>query len=269
MENILVLTMIPHPPPTPPIIANALGLACGHRLQRGQNAQPRSLPVANLWQHPPSDHACSSTVSFDTSPLLHATGSHNPGMHNIGDSGVSAFSDANWAGCADSARSTSGVCLMCANGVFEYYSRMQRSVSLSSTESECIALASCTVEVEFFKSMAAELGFTDTTTPWPMHVDNKSSIFAAHNDGVRRTRHINVKFAKVREAVSENIITVKHVPGGNAYAIMGSFWSRCSIMIFLMAYALCYIPHSACMFVLRTVRAFTLYDKATRPSQLR
>jgi hypothetical protein len=36
----------------------------------------------------------------------------------------------------------------------------------------------------------------------------------------------------------------------------------------LMAYALCYIPHSACMFVLRTVRAFTLYDKATRPSQL-
>ena len=140
----------------------------------------------------------------------------NPGMHNIGDSGVSAFSDANWAGCADSARSTSGVCLMCANGVFEYYSRMQRSVSLSSTESECIALASCTVEVEFFKSMAAELGFTDTTTPWPTHVDNKSSIFAAHNDGVRRTRHINVKFAKVREAVSENMITIKHVPGGNS-----------------------------------------------------
>ena len=25
------------------------------------------------------------------------------------------------------------------------------------------------------------------------------------------------------------------------------FWNRCSAMIFLMAYALCYIPHSACM----------------------
>jgi hypothetical protein len=47
------------------------------------------------------------------------------------------------------------------------------------------------------------------------------------------------------------------------------FWNRCSIMIFLMAYALCYIPHSGtCMFVLRTVRAFTLYDKAARRSQL-
>ena len=46
------------------------------------------------------------------------------------------------------------------------------------------------------------------------------------------------------------------------------FWNGCSILIFLMAYALCYIPHSACMFVLRTVRAFTLYDKATRPSHL-
>lgn len=140
----------------------------------------------------------------------------DPGIHNLRSSGVTAFSDADWAGCVDSARSTSGVCLMCAGGTFEFYSRMQRAVSLSSTESECIALASCTTEVEFFRSLAAELGFLDTCDPWQINVDNNSAIFSAHNDGVRRTRHINIKFAKVREAVSHGAIVIKHVPGGNA-----------------------------------------------------
>ena len=139
-----------------------------------------------------------------------------PGTHNFKSSGVTAFSDADWAGCPDSARSTTGVCLMCAGGAFEYYTRMQRAVSLSSTESECIALASCVTEIEFYKSMAHELGFADVSEPWTAHVDNQSAIFSAHNDGVRRTRHINVKYAKVRQAVADNMVKINHVPGGNS-----------------------------------------------------
>ena len=138
----------------------------------------------------------------------------DPGMHNLESSGVTTWCDANWAGDADSAKSTTGVCLCVAGGVFEFYSRLQRSVSMSSTESECIALASAVTEVEFFRSLAAELGFRDGDQPWTVNVDNLSAINSAHNDGVRRTRHINIRFAKVRQCVEDKVIKLNHVNGG-------------------------------------------------------
>ena len=51
------------------------------------------------------------------------------------------YSDADWAGCKDTRRSTSGYCFLLANGVISWGSKKQQSVALSSTKSEYMALA--------------------------------------------------------------------------------------------------------------------------------
>lgn len=56
------------------------------------------------------------------------------------------YSDADWAGCQDTRRSTSGYCFLLANGVISWSSKKQQFVALSSTESEYMALAKAAAE---------------------------------------------------------------------------------------------------------------------------
>ena len=90
--------------------------------------------------------------------------------------------------------------------------------------------------------MVDELGFLDAAEPWTANVDNQSAIFSAHNDGVRRTRHINVKYAKVREAVADKMVSITHVPGGNSTSseqladvftknVNGPLWDKFSALV--------------------------------------
>ena len=108
----------------------------------------------------------------------------------------------------------SGVCLIAAGAAFEYSSRLQRCISMSTCESEAIAMAAGVAEVDFYRGFARELGFI-IDKPWVIHVDNEGTVADAHNDSGKRTRHINLKFARCREAVAEGSIIARHVPGGN------------------------------------------------------
>ena len=47
-----------------------------------------------------------------------------------------------------------------------------------------------------------------------MHVDNKGAVDDSYNKSGRRTRHINIKFHAVREAVRHGEIMVVKVRGG-------------------------------------------------------
>ena len=126
-------------------------------------------------------------------------------LHNLASSGVSAWCDANWAGDVSPAKNTTGVCLCAAGAEFELYSRPQRSVLMSSTESECIALASAVIEVKFFRALASELGFHDDTEPRKVHADNPSAINAAHND---------VEIDARVQCVADAFVRLQHVNGG-------------------------------------------------------
>ena len=80
-------------------------------------------------------------------------------------------------------------------------------------EAECLALAECVTEVTYVRSLLDELGI-DTSKPTPVHVDNKGAVDDSHNKSGRRTRHVNIKFHAVREAVRHGEVKVVKVRGG-------------------------------------------------------
>ena len=60
---------------------------------------------------------------------------------------VSAFSDADWAGCVDDRRSTGGFAVFLGDNLISWTARKQPTVSRSSTEAEYKALANATAEM--------------------------------------------------------------------------------------------------------------------------
>jgi hypothetical protein len=70
--------------------------------------------------------------------LLYVKGTLSTGLH-IGTGSItdlSAYSDADWAGCPDSRRSTSGYCVFLGDNLVSWSSKRQTTVSRSSAEAE-------------------------------------------------------------------------------------------------------------------------------------
>lgn len=76
---------------------------------------------------------------------------------------VSAFSDADWAGCPDDRRSTGGFAVYLGCNLVSWCARKQPTVSRSSTEAEYKSLANATAEVMWIQKLLDELGI-----PHPM-----------------------------------------------------------------------------------------------------
>jgi len=71
---------------------------------------------------------------------------------------ISAFSDADWAGCVDDRRSTSGFAVFLGENLVSWSARKQATVSRSSTEAEYKVLANATAEIMWIQTLLQEFG---------------------------------------------------------------------------------------------------------------
>lgn len=136
---------------------------------------------------------------------------------------LTAYADADWGGCKDTGRSTTGWVLKFGNSIIDWSSKKQQTVALSSCESEYMAISEATQAVVWAKNLLHELGLQpldarDTnqhTAPLHHHSlevynDNKSAIAMAHNDvHHKRSKHIRLRHHFIREAVSSGLIALK------------------------------------------------------------
>lgn len=129
------------------------------------------------------------------------------------------YSDADWAGnTANSKRSTSGYVFVLAGAAISWISKRQNIVALSSTESEYIAAISAAQEALFLRQLLQQIA-PSPTTPTLLLLDNQGALKLAEGTGTsKRTKHIDIRYHFIREAVANGSIKCQYIPTADMVA---------------------------------------------------
>jgi hypothetical protein len=124
---------------------------------------------------------------------------------------LSAFSDADWAGCLDDRRSTGGFAIFVGPNLVSWSAKKQPTVSRSSTEAEYKSVANATTELIWVEAVLKELGVRLSQRPC-LWCDNLGATYLSANPVFHaRTKHIEIDFHFVRERVAEKKLDVKFI----------------------------------------------------------
>jgi hypothetical protein len=116
---------------------------------------------------------------------------------------VIGYSNADFVGCADSQKSTSGYVFTLVNGVISWKSSKQRLTTSSMMYTEFIASYEALGQVVWLKKFILGLRVVDSISkPLTIYCDNKATVFFSHNNkSSGAVKHIDLRYLVVRERV--------------------------------------------------------------------
>ncbi|GAB2299634.1 hypothetical protein Dimus_038573 [Dionaea muscipula] len=154
---------------------------------------------------------------------------------------IVGYSDNDWAGDVNERKSTTGFVFMSGSTAIFWASKKQPIVALSSSEAKYVAAASCVSHALWLRKLMTELGLKQEE-PIIIHVDNQSAIVIANNPvNHDRSKHIDVRFHFLREAIAQKDVELKfvrtHAQVADVLTKALSFpaFSRCRKMIGVMS----------------------------------
>ena len=131
---------------------------------------------------------------------------------------MKAYSDSDFAGDADTRRSVSGFVIYLNECPVSWQSRGQKSVSLSSTEAEYVAISEVATEILF---VAGVLKFLEVEVKKPIEVfvDNIGAIYLSKSAATgSRTKHVDTRYHFVREYIEKGELQIVFVQSKNNVA---------------------------------------------------
>ena len=137
---------------------------------------------------------------------------------------LQAFSDADWAGSKDDRISTSGLIVrlidesedtndvISSGDIIFYQSKKQDCITMSTSEAEFVAACTCALRVIPLRRLLSRMGFNQNDKPTTLFEDNTACIAIANEEGIsQRTKHIDIKYLKLKELVKGGVIRLVHL----------------------------------------------------------
>lgn len=125
---------------------------------------------------------------------------------------ILGYCDADYAGNLDTRQTTTGYVFIFQGAAISWASKLQKRITLSSTESEYIAMVAAAKESIWLKQLQHEL-FPSPTKAVILYCDNKSAMNVATNNSYSdATKHIDVKTKFLHQMVTKREIELRHVP---------------------------------------------------------
>ena len=127
------------------------------------------------------------------------------------------YSDVDWARSVDDRKSNSGRCFYLGNNLVSWMSKMQNSMSLSTTETEYIVAGSCCTQLLWMKKLLCDYGIPQETMS--VFCDNTSAINLSNNPIQHsKSKHIAIRYHFIHDLVEDKIVCLEFIPMDNQKA---------------------------------------------------
>ena len=123
---------------------------------------------------------------------------------------LTVYTDADWAGCQVTRKSTSGFVIQFLGTTVHFGSRTQSVVALSSAESEFYAIGTGATEALHLKNFLGEILHNKISLK--IHTDSTSGKSMATRIGVsKRAKHIELKYMFIQHLIHDGILSIHKI----------------------------------------------------------
>ena len=129
-----------------------------------------------------------------------------------------AYVDADYGGCRDTRRSTSGYVFTMAGGAVTWSSKRQATVALSTVEAEYVAMSRCAQQMVWMQTWLDEVEI-EHATPGVIKGDSRGAIALAKTTKEHgKVKHIDICHHYLWELVKAESIIFEQIPSANNFA---------------------------------------------------
>ena len=129
-----------------------------------------------------------------------------------------AYVDADYGGCRETRRSTSGYVFTMAGGAVTWSSKRQATVALSTVEAEYVAMSRCAQQLIWMQTWLDEVEIAHTT-PGVIRGDSRGAIALAKTTKDHgKVKHIDIRHHFLRELVKSEAITFEQIASADNLA---------------------------------------------------